>query len=109
MTVAEGLNFFAPQADLLGQVEELQRTKYLPQELIDRYLQEALKGTVVKRLETGPLFAEIPGFDGVWASDDDLGACVAQLREALFDWLVLKIEQDDRDIPVVAGISLNVL
>jgi hypothetical protein len=109
MTVAEGLNFFAPQADLLGQVEELQRTKYLPQELIDRYLQEALKGTVVKRLETGPLFAEIPGFDGVRASDDDLGACVAQLREALFDWLVLKIEQDDRDIPVVAGISLNVL
>jgi hypothetical protein len=31
------------------------------------------------------------------------------LREALFDWLVLKIEQNDRNIPVVDGISLNVL
>jgi len=109
MTVSHGLNFFAPENDLLGSVEQLRRTKYLPEQLIDRYLQEALKGTIVKKLEDGSLFAEIPGFDGVWASHDDLPACVLELREALFDWLVLKIEQNDRDIPTVAGISLNVL
>ena len=109
MTVGGGLNFFSPQDDLLRRVQELQRTKYLPQQLIDRYMQEALKGTSVKRLDDGLLFVEIPGFDGVWASHEDLSECVVQLREALFDWLVIKIEQNDRDIPTVAGITLNVL
>ncbi len=109
MTVGHGLNFFAPQTDLLGPVLHLQRTKYLPQQLIDRYLTEALKRATFKQLEDGRLFMEIPGFDGVWASDEELTACATQLRDALFDWLVLKIEQNDRDIPVVSGISLNVL
>jgi predicted RNase H-like HicB family nuclease len=109
MTVSRGLNFFIPDSDLVGNIPQLRRTKYLPGELLERYIQEALKGTVHKTLEDGTLFAEIPGFDGVWASDNDLVACIAQLREALFDWLVLKIEQDDRNIPIVASISLNVL
>jgi predicted RNase H-like HicB family nuclease len=109
MTVSRGLNFFTSESDLLGDVAQLRRTKHLPEEIIERYLQEALKRTVHKTLEDGTLFAEIPGFTGVWASDEDLGACIAQLREALFDWLVLKIEQNDRNIPVVAEINLNVL
>ena len=109
MTVSRGINFFERDSDLIGAIPQLRRTKHLPGELLERYLQEALKQTVHSILDDGTLFAEIPGFDGVWASDDDLVACIAQLREALLDWLVLKIEQDDRDIPVVAGINLNVL
>lgn len=109
MTVGRGLNFFSRRDDLLGSVEQLQRTKFLPEQLIEGYLNEALNSAEVKRLEDGNLFAEIPGFQGVWASAQDLAACGVQLREALFDWLVLKIEQDDRDIPVIAGINLNVL
>lgn len=107
VTVERGLNFFSAQSDLLG--EKLERTKFLPQEIIDRYMQEALKSTSVTRLEDGQFFAELPGFDGVWAANDDLSACAAELRDVLFDWLVLKIEQNDRDIPVLAGISLNVI
>ena len=68
-----------------------------------------MKRTTHRELEDGRLFAEIPGFPGVWASDRDLGACITQLRDALFDWLVLKIEQNDRNIPVVAAINLNVI
>ena len=109
MTVERGLNFFSRQDDLLGSVEQLRRTKFLPEQLIEGYLNEALKGAEVKHLDDGNLFAEIPGFHGVWASAQDLATCGVQLREALFDWLVLKIEQDDRDIPVIAGINLNVL
>ncbi len=109
MTVSRGLNFFSPESDLLGQIQELHRTKHLPGEIIDRYVSEAIKGATVRKLETGAFFLEIPGFLGVWASDDDLAAGATQLRETLFDWLVLKIEQNDRDIPTVAGISLNVL
>lgn len=109
MAVDLGLNFFSHQADLLG-VEKLERTKYLPQQLIDRYMHEALKLTAVSRLQdSSHFFAEIPGFEGVWASHEDLSACVAELRDVLFDWIVLKIEHNDRDIPVVAGISLNVI
>jgi predicted RNase H-like HicB family nuclease len=109
MTVSRGLNFFTTDSDLIGDVQQLRRTKHLPGEIIEKYLQEALKGTTHRQLEDGTLFAEIPGFTGVWASDDDLVACIAQLREAIFDWLVLKIEQNDRDIPVIANINLNVL
>ena len=112
MTVSSGLNFFTSDSDLIGNVPELRRTKHLPGEIIEKYLQEALKSTQHKQLEDGSLFAEISGFDGVWASDNDLVACIAQLREALFDWLVLKIEQNDRDIPVIPAIpdiNLNVL
>ncbi len=109
MTVEAGLNVFVPNSDLLGEVECLYRKKYLPEQIIDRYLDESVKRAEVKKLEDGNFFAEIPGFAGVWASDEDLARCGAELRDVLFDWLVLKIEKDDRDIPVIAGINLNVL
>ncbi len=107
MYVEAGLNFFALQPDLIG--ERLQRTKHLPEQLIDRYIREAEKLVALKTLEDGSWFAEIPGFDGVWASDEELTKCVAQLRDVLLDWLIIKIEQNDRDIPVLADIRLNVI
>ena len=108
MLVSLGYNFFSMQEDLLG--EQLQPTKHLPLQLMDRYLTEAIKMASLEKLEEdGVWFAEIPGFDGVFASDADFGVCGTHLREVLFDWLVLKIEQNDRDIPVVGGINLNVI
>jgi hypothetical protein len=109
MTVSRGLNFFSPDVDLFGPVEQLTRTKYLPEQLLDRYITEAMKATDVKRLEDGAMFAEIRGFDGVWACNPDLAACIAEFRETLFDWIVIKIEQSDRDLPQIAGINLNVI
>lgn len=109
MIVEYGLNFFAKDTDLLGEIQQLRRTKYLPEQTIQRYLTEALKRANVNPLDDGSLYAEIPGFDGVWASDEDLAVCIQQLREVLLDWLVLKIEHEDRDIPVVDDINLNVL
>jgi hypothetical protein len=63
MTVERGLNFFSQQHDLLGHVEQLQRTKFLPEQIIERYLHEALKAAEVKRLDGGETsLPKSPGF-----------------------------------------------
>ena len=41
------------------------------------------------------------------ASGDPAKTIVEQ--RPIFDWLVIKIEHSDRDIPVVADINLNVI
>jgi predicted RNase H-like HicB family nuclease len=91
-------------------MDNLTRTKYLPEQSINRYLDVATSRAIVKKLEDGTFFVEIPGFDGVWASSANLEECARELRDVLFDWLVLKIEQNDRDIPVIDGVpNLNLL
>lgn len=112
MQVNQGVNFFSPGADLLGNTVELQRTKYLPEQIVQRYIAEAIKLANVRKLDDGSFFAEIPDFVGVWASNPDLSCCGAELRDVLFDWLVIKIEQNDRDIPIlpaIPDINLNVI
>lgn len=102
-----GLSIFTPQPDLLAR-ETLTRTKYVPEQLFEAYRNEAMKQVAPRRLEDGTWFTEIPGFDGVWGSAADLAASVADLRDALFDWLVLKIEHGDRDIPRLGDLNLNI-
>ena len=35
--------------------------------------------------------AEIPGFQGVWAKHQTLPGCQRELREALSDWIALRL------------------
>jgi predicted RNase H-like HicB family nuclease len=105
MVVDYGVNFFSARPDLIGTT--LQRTKHLPQQIVDGYMRAALNRAEPKRLPDGDWFWEIPGFKGVWASAAAPDRAVEELREVLFDWLVLKIEEGDRDIPVIDQISLN--
>jgi predicted RNase H-like HicB family nuclease len=108
MEAHSGLSVFTARQDLFER-ETLIRTKYVPEQLFETYLNEAMKLVSPRRLEDGSWFTEIPGFDGVWGSADDLEKSVADLREALFDWLVLKIEHSDRDIPRIGDLTLNIL
>jgi predicted RNase H-like HicB family nuclease len=108
MLVESGLSLFARDRDLFG-AETIQLTRHLPDQVIRTYLREALKRAEVKRLDDGNWFMEIPGFDGVWASGDEIGKTSDELEDVLFEWLVLKIEQKNRDIPIVAEISLNTI
>jgi predicted RNase H-like HicB family nuclease len=108
MEAYSGLSVFTAQPDLL-ECETLTRTKYVPEQLFETYLNEAMKRVSPRRLENGTWFTEIPEFEGVWGSADDLEKSVADLREALFDWLVLKIEHNDRDIPQIGDLTLNIL
>lgn len=41
-------------------------------------------------LKNGTWFAEIPGFEGVWANSDSVAKCRYELKDVLEEWL--KIE-----------------
>ena len=75
--------------------------------MLTEYIQKALEKAHYKVLEDGTWFAEIPGFQGVWANANTVEECRHELMEVLEEWLVLKI--GDRDpIPEIEGVSIRV-
>lgn len=81
----------------------------LPIGLIQKYVKAAVTLTIVKQHPDGLWFAEIPNFPGVWAKEASKKASLEVLEDVLFDWLLLKIQDGDRDLPVIDTIDLNVL
>src|SRR5512132_3901621 len=81
----------------------------LPTQLIEKYVERAMLRAETKQYPDGHWFAEIPGFLGVWASQASEEATEAELRETLHEWVLLKIRDKDRDLPMVDSINLNVL
>lgn len=79
----------------------------MPRRLLDRYVLLATREATTRRLRGGRWVAEIPGFDGVWADGASAEDAFEGLEDALLGWLELKIEDQDRDIPLVADINLN--
>jgi predicted RNase H-like HicB family nuclease len=75
--------------------------------MLTEYIQKALEKALYKFLEDGTWFAEIPGFQGVWANAATVEECRHELTEVLEEWLVLKIR--DRDpIPEIGGVSIRI-
>jgi predicted RNase H-like HicB family nuclease len=75
--------------------------------MLSEYVQKALEKAQYKVLEDGTWFAEIPGFQGVWANADTVEGCRHELMEVLEEWLVLKIR--DRDpIPEIEGVRIEI-
>jgi|SRR5215510_6103796 len=107
IVIDRGVNFFERRTDLFG--DHLERTKHLPEQLIARYLREAIKSADLKRLEDGTWFGEITTCPGVWASADEPDQAILELKDVLFDWVVLKIEHGDRDLPQFGEINLNLI
>ena len=71
------------------------------------YIQKALEKAQYKMLDDKTWYAEIPGFEGVWANAETVEECRKELVEVLEEWLVLKIR--DRDaIPEVDGVQIKV-
>ena len=75
--------------------------------MLSDYIQAALEKAEYKRLEDKTWFAEIPGFDGVWANGKRVEWCRKELIEVLEDWLLLKL-RDGNPIPVVKGLGINI-
>jgi predicted RNase H-like HicB family nuclease len=75
--------------------------------ILVEYIQKAIENAEYKKLEDGSWFAEIPGFEGVWANGKSVEECRKELMEVLEEWLVFKIRDKDY-IPVVNGIDLNI-
>ena len=63
--------------------------------MILEYCQKALGKTQYKQLEDGSWFAEIPGYEGVWANGKSVEECRNEILEVLEEWLVLKLRDED--------------
>jgi predicted RNase H-like HicB family nuclease len=75
--------------------------------MLSEYIQKALERAQYKVLDDGTWFAEIPGFQGVWANASTVELCRQELVEVLEEWLVLKIR--DRDlIPEIEGVRIEI-
>ena len=75
--------------------------------MLTSYLDEAMARAVYEIIEDDKHYwGEIPGLQGVWARHETLGGCRDELREALGDWIALRLRLG-MSIPVMAGIDLN--
>ena len=75
--------------------------------MLSEYIQKALEKAQYKMLDDGTWFADIPGFEGVWANARTVEECRHELMEVLEEWIVLKIR--DRDpIPKIEGVEIKI-
>jgi len=75
--------------------------------MLANYIDEAMETAVYEIIEDeGAYWGEVPALQGVWARHETLEGCRRELREALSDWLALRLRLG-LPIPVVAGIDLN--
>jgi len=80
---------------------------HLPLQIIDRYVKSAVRRAITEQMSDGRWYAEIPLLPGVWAEGDTESAALAELVPVTEGWLALKIEDNDRDIPILETIDLN--
>lgn len=83
--------------------------KVIPEALFAKYMSLANRLAITSRIDDGGYFAEIPGFFGLWGDGVDEVSAREDLSDALEDWLLLKIGDGDRDLPILGGVDLNVL
>ncbi len=77
--------------------------------MLASYLDKAMESAVYEIIEDeGTYWGEIPGLQGVWARDVALEGCRRELREAVSDWVALRLRLN-LDIPVLDGIDLNLI
>jgi predicted RNase H-like HicB family nuclease len=53
-------------------------------------------------------YGEIPNFQGVWANHKTLEGCRNELKEALSDWIALRLTLG-LELPIIDGIILMML
>lgn len=75
--------------------------------MLFEYIQKAIEKTEYKKLENGTWFAEIPGFQGVWANGKRVEDCRRELLGVLEEWLILKL-RDSEPVPEIEGVELKI-
>jgi predicted RNase H-like HicB family nuclease len=79
----------------------------MPIQLVEKYARLAVRHATLKRLDDNTWFAEIEGFEGVWSNEASAKEALDVLEEVVFDWAVLKIRDQDCDLPPLGDIDLN--
>lgn len=64
--------------------------------MLTEYIVRKLARAQYKILDDGSYFGEIPGLQGVWASEKTLEKCRETLREVLEEWIILKLKDGDK-------------
>lgn len=76
--------------------------------MLTKYVQEAMRRAhyeVIK--EDGSFLATIPGFKGVWANAASLEECREELQSVLEGWLILKLQDNDDDLPALGRLVIR--
>ncbi len=75
--------------------------------MLANYIDQVMKNAVYEIIEDDNTYwGEIPNFQGVWANNETLEGCRNELREALGDWIALRLKLG-LEIPIVNEINLN--
>ncbi|MDP1720296.1 MAG: type II toxin-antitoxin system HicB family antitoxin [Candidatus Nanopelagicaceae bacterium] len=83
------------------------RDGFVPTDLVKSYVSAALRRTLVERTEDGKYFLSIPALGDVWAMGTTFDEAEKSLSEIVKQWVQMKIEDQDDDIPVIDTIDLN--
>lgn len=77
--------------------------------MLATWIDKAMERAVYEIIEDeGTYWGEIPGLQGVWARHAALEGCRRELREALSDWIALRLRLG-LFVPIIEGIDLNQL
>jgi len=75
--------------------------------MLANYIDQAMELATYEIIEDDQTYwGEIPLLEGVWANHSTLEGCRRELREALSDWIALRLRLG-LEIPVIANIDLN--
>jgi predicted RNase H-like HicB family nuclease len=75
--------------------------------MLAQFLDIAMEMAIYEIIEDDASYwGEIPGLQGVWARHQTLAGCQRELREALSDWIALRLRLG-LEIPEIARINLN--
>jgi predicted RNase H-like HicB family nuclease len=75
--------------------------------MLANYIDQAMEQAVYEVIKAEGLYwGEVPGLQGVWARHKTLEGCRRELREALSDWLALRLRLG-LPIPILADIDLS--
>ncbi len=74
--------------------------------MLTAYINAAMQRATYELLSDGTFYAEIPGFDGVYANEANLEQCRQTLQEVLEGWIVLGLRLG-HTLPQLGNISLT--
>lgn len=75
--------------------------------MLAEYIDKAMEQAVYEIIEDERTYwGEIPDLQGVWARHATLEGCRRELREALSDWIALRLRLG-LQIPIIGGIDLD--
>lgn len=81
--------------------------RLVPEQLIEQYVATALRRVLVEVTEEGRYFLTVPILGDVWAEGLTEEGALAELGDVVRQWVLMKIEDHDRDLPVLGTLNLN--